>query len=85
MVRLKEGENLTKPHRRHLYQLLANECNISHWKISVGYGLFQLMIGISILLVKNMGLIMVVSTLVLYGSFFTICSLIFRKKTTHIA
>jgi Fuc2NAc and GlcNAc transferase len=85
MVRLKDGENLTKAHRRHLYQLLANECNISHWKISVGYGLFQFMIGISILLVKNMGLIMVVSALVFYGCFFTICSFIFRKKTTHFA
>lgn len=81
MVRLKDGENLTKAHRRHLYQILANEFGIAHWKISAGYGLFQLIIGISILLVKSMGLIMVVSTLMLYGSFFTIGSFIFRKKT----
>jgi Fuc2NAc and GlcNAc transferase len=85
MVRLKNGENLTKAHRRHLYQLLANEYKIPHWKVSLGYGLFQFLIGISILLVKNMGLIMVVSTLVFYGCFFTICSFIFRKKTTHFA
>ena len=85
VIRLKNKENLTKAHRCHLYQILANEYDISHWKISTGYGLFQLMIGISILLVKNMGLIIVVSTLVLYGSFFTICSFILRKKTTHFA
>lgn len=85
MVRLKDGEHLTKAHRRHLYQILANECDISHWKISAGYGLFQLIIGISILLVKNMGLIVVVSALVFYGCFFTICSFIFRKKITHFA
>jgi Fuc2NAc and GlcNAc transferase len=85
VVRIKDRENLTKAHRRHLYQILANECGISHWKISVGYGLFQLTIGISILLVKNMGFIMVVSTLVLYGCFFTICSFIFRKKASHFA
>jgi Fuc2NAc and GlcNAc transferase len=85
VVRLKNKENLTRAHRRHLYQILANEWDISHWKISVGYGLFQLMIGISILLVKNMGLIMVVPALVFYGCFFTICSFMFRKKTTHFA
>ncbi len=85
MVRLKDGEHLTKAHRRHFYQILANECDISHWKISTGYGLFQLMIGISILLVKNMGLIMVVSALVFYGCFFTIFSFIFRKKARRFA
>ena len=48
IVRLRDGENLTKPHRRHLYQLLANEYGIAHWKVSLGYGLFQLIVGISI-------------------------------------
>ena len=84
-LRLKDKENLTKPHRRHLYQILANEYDISHWKISTGYGLFQLMIGISIILLKNMGLIRVVSALVLYGCFFVICSFIFRKKIRNFA
>ncbi len=30
-VRIKDGENLLHPHRRHLYQLLANERGIAHW------------------------------------------------------
>jgi UDP-N-acetylmuramyl pentapeptide phosphotransferase/UDP-N-acetylglucosamine-1-phosphate transferase len=85
LLRLKDGENLTKAHRRHLYQILVNECEIPHWKISVGYGLFQFLIGISILLLKNMGLIMVVSALVFYGCFFTIFSLIFRRKIRRFA
>jgi Fuc2NAc and GlcNAc transferase len=84
-LRLKGKENLTTAHRRHLYQILANECNMSHWKISAGYGLLQLMIGISILLVKNMGIIMVASALVFYGSFFAICSFIFRRKIRRFA
>ena len=79
-LRLKAKENLTKPHRRHLYQILANEYDIPHWKISTGYGLVQLMIGISIILLRTMGLIKVVSALVLYGCFFALCSFIFRKK-----
>ncbi len=56
-VRSRHGENLLRPHRKHLYQLLANEKGISHWKISVGYGLVQLLVGISILLVKPCGCI----------------------------
>ena len=80
MVRLKDGERLTNAHRRHLYQVLANEYGISHWKISTGYGLFQLLIGISILLVKNMGVVTVVSVLSLSGCFFALCSFIFRIK-----
>ena len=85
VIRLKNKENLVTAHRRHLYQILANEYDISHWKISTGYGLFQLMIGISILLVKNMGLIKVMSVLVLYGCCFVICSYIFRKKIRNFA
>ncbi len=42
VVRLKDGDKLTKPHRKHLYQLLANERGIAHWKVSVGYGVLQL-------------------------------------------
>jgi Fuc2NAc and GlcNAc transferase len=44
-VRLRDGENLLKPHRRHIYQLLANEMEIAHWKVSVGYGVLQVVVG----------------------------------------
>lgn len=43
-VRLKKRKNLLEPHRGHLYQLLANELKISHWKISVCYGIIQLVV-----------------------------------------
>jgi Fuc2NAc and GlcNAc transferase len=56
LVRLKDGETLTKPHRRHYYQLLANEKGIAHWKVSAGYGVFQLVVGISVLMVRGYGL-----------------------------
>jgi Fuc2NAc and GlcNAc transferase len=80
VIRLKNNESLTNAHRRHLYQILANEYGISHWKISTGYGFFQLIIGISIFFVKNMGLIKVLSVPVFYGCFFAICSFIIRRK-----
>jgi Fuc2NAc and GlcNAc transferase len=44
-VRIKAGEHLFVAHRRHYYQLLANERGISHWKVSAGYGLAQLCVG----------------------------------------
>ena len=78
--RLKAGENLTKAHRRHLYQLLTNEFEMPHWEISTAYGLLQLLIAISILLLKNMGLITVISVLVFYTCSFTIFSFVLRKK-----
>jgi Fuc2NAc and GlcNAc transferase len=80
VVRLKNRENLTKAHRRHLYQVLANEMGISHWKVSVGYGLFQLIIGMSILLLKNRGGIIMISVFVFYFCCFTMLSVMFRKN-----
>jgi len=44
VIRLKNRKNLLEPHRGHLYQLLANELKIPHWKISAAYGGIQLAI-----------------------------------------
>ena len=54
-VRLRGGESLLRPHRRHIYQLPANEKGIAHWKISVGYGLFQSAVGLSVLWIMPSG------------------------------
>ncbi len=45
--RLRMGERLTEPHRRHLYQVVANEGGVAHWKVTAGYVLFQLAAGLS--------------------------------------
>lgn len=44
--RLWRGESLLAPHRRHLYQFLANERGIAHWKVSVAYGVIQLLVAL---------------------------------------
>ncbi len=80
VVRLRDGESLLNPHRRHLYQLLANEYEIPHWKVSVGYGITQLLIGISILLIKDIGNIAVISTLIFYFCGISMLSFLIRKK-----
>jgi len=80
IIRIRDGEKLSKPHRRHLYQLLANEYSIRHWKVSFGYGLFQLFVGISVLSLKSIGSIAVISSLIFYFCAFTILSFILRNK-----
>lgn len=69
-IRLKDGENLTTPHRRHLYQLLVNELGYAHWKISVAYGLAQLIVGFGVIATAPMG------WPILFG-FLLVCSVIF--------
>jgi UDP-N-acetylmuramyl pentapeptide phosphotransferase/UDP-N-acetylglucosamine-1-phosphate transferase len=44
--RLGLHENIFRPHRKHVYQLLANELALPHLSVSVGYALLQLVIGL---------------------------------------
>jgi len=84
-VRIRDGENLFKPHRKQLYQLLANEKGIAHWKISIAYGLLQLIIGITILLLRPFGISIVLLLLAVYFLAFIIVSSAVRKNLTVIA
>ena len=79
-IRLKDGENLLRPHRRHLYQLLANEKGISHWKISTGYGLFQLVVGLTVLMLKPLGGLVTLLLLAAYFCAFVVVSSKIRKN-----
>ncbi len=78
-VRLRDGENLTQPHRRHLYQLLANERNIPHWLVTLGYAVLQLLVSLSVFLVKPCGLIIVLSVLCFYFILFSMGSYCVRE------
>ena len=80
LIRLKDGEKLWEPHRRHLYQILANEYGITHWKVSLGYGIAQLFVGASILYILKMGLSTVVAVFFLYLVVFSVISLGLRKR-----
>ena len=78
-IRIKDGENLLKPHRRHFYQILTNEMGISHWKVSIGYGILQITVGISVLLGRTFGLYTVLSLL-----FFFFCGFILINHIVRI-
>lgn len=53
--RLLAGDSLKRPHRRHLYQVLANEAGIAHCRVTVGYCITQLLIGVVLWRVVNPG------------------------------
>ena len=54
--RLWRGESLLQPHRRHLYQFLANELAFAHWKVSVAFGLLQFVIAALAVMAGKWGL-----------------------------
>jgi len=74
-VRVRDGENLMEPHRRHVYQLLANEGGFAHWRVAVGYGLFQLIVGVGLLTVGRWGLpavaVLLAAVTLAFGAFST--------------
>ena len=62
-IRIRGGENLLHAHRRHLYQLLANEKGIAHWKISAGCEIFYLDTGLSVPALRPFGIFAVLTFL----------------------
>jgi Fuc2NAc and GlcNAc transferase len=55
-VRLKSREKLWIAHRRHLYQVLANEAGLAHWKVATAYVLVQAAIGLGVMAMINRSL-----------------------------
>lgn len=83
VVRLRAGENLTQAHRRHIYQLLANERKIPHWRISAGYGSFQLLVGVSVLITKTFGVAVVLAVLASWFVLFVLGGYYVRRQKTE--
>ena len=56
LLRLARRENIFKPHRTHLYQLLCNEYKYSHIRVSLIYGIIQCVINVIViqLIVNNL-------------------------------
>ena len=70
LERLKMKENIFKPHRRHLYQLFANEKNIDHRIISFAYAFLQVIICAIVIRIDDLGFwfvpLMAIPFLILY-------------------
>src|ERR1035437_3303374 len=69
MVRIRSRDNLLQPHRRHVYQILANQMGIPHWKVSVLYVVMQLVVSGTALLLRPSSAIAVLAFL---GSAFSL-------------
>ena len=54
-IRKRDGERLSQAHRRHLYQLFANQKGVSHWRVSACYGAAQAVIGVVLLVLRPVG------------------------------
>ena len=54
--RIWRRESLMQPHRRHLYQFLANERGIAHWKVSLAYGMMQIFVAMLAVMAGKHGL-----------------------------
>ena len=63
-------ENIFKPHRRHLYQLFANEQQVDHRLISFAYAFLQVIICILVIKDEYLGYwlfpLIAIPTVVLY-------------------
>ncbi|MCA1794042.1 MAG: UDP-N-acetylmuramyl pentapeptide phosphotransferase [Desulfotignum sp.] len=80
VVRIKNKDSLIEPHRKHIYQVLVNEAGIGHWKVSLGYGMMQLIIGFSAIFAQPEGVFHLFGMYVFYGLMFAVFSIIIRKR-----
>lgn len=69
-VRWRDGEKLSQAHRRHLYQVLANEHALPHWLVSCVYGFGQVVVGTTMFWAWNTGLWAQLVVGALYGLLF---------------
>jgi Fuc2NAc and GlcNAc transferase len=80
VVRIRHKDSLITPHRKHIYQLLANEAGMNHFKISLGYGLVQLVIGVSAIAIQPKGAVFLLGIYLFYGFIFAVFSIVVRKE-----
>lgn len=82
LERLKLKENIFEAHRRHLYQLLANEKKISHLKVSTLYAVVQLMINAIVIFSKLPQYVIFVIVLLPALIFYLYTKLTIKKQIT---
>lgn len=79
LERLKLKENIFEAHRRHLYQLLANEKKISHLKVSTLYAAVQLLVNV-VVIFSNLSQIVIFAIILLPALIFYLYTKLTIKK-----
>jgi Fuc2NAc and GlcNAc transferase len=84
LIRFMEGDPILVAHRRHLYQVLVNELSVPHWKVSLGYGIVQALIGIIIMALQNFGMTVLITGIIIMSLLFIAVSVILHRKADQI-
>lgn len=77
-------ENLGEAHRKHAYQLMANELKMSHVMVSLIYMLLQLAISLTMIYIVPNSVEGHWGFLIAVGLFLVIAYVIFKKKYYHL-
>lgn len=83
-IRIVEGDRILVAHRRHLYQVLVNELGLPHWKVSVGYGITQVLIGVLVIALQNIGMAALVAGITIIGLLFVATSVILHRRADRV-
>lgn len=81
VVRIRNGDQIGRAHRKHIYQLLVNEHGIKHWTVSLLYSAIQIMICLTIIVLKNSGAFLVLAVLLLFFLIFYLISIFIRASS----
>ncbi|MFZ4581415.1 MAG: MraY family glycosyltransferase [Paludibacter sp.] len=69
-------ENIFEPHRKHAYQIMANELKIPHLFVSLFYGILQLIVSTATILSPLVAIVLTIWLGVIY--------IIFKRKFFHL-
>ena len=73
-------ENIGLPHRKHLYQIMANELKISHVTVSLTYMFVQAMVVVGYLVLREHGYYYLLGIILLLGMLY----LLFMKRFFYL-
>ncbi|MGB8951819.1 MAG: hypothetical protein WCC06_04040 [Candidatus Aminicenantales bacterium] len=80
IVRIKDGDRLTKAHRRHIYQILVNQADLSHAIVTLLYGFIQIVVAILAWIAMREGLLLLVGLLISLSGLFFFGGMYIRRR-----
>jgi Fuc2NAc and GlcNAc transferase len=80
IVRIKDGDRLTKAHRRHIYQILVNQAGLSHAVVTVFYGFIQIVVALLSWMAMREDVILLLGLLIFLSGVFFFGSMYIRRN-----
>jgi Fuc2NAc and GlcNAc transferase len=80
MVRIKDRDRLTKAHRRHIYQILANQAGLRHEIVTIIYGFIQIVVAMLAWMAMSKGLFVLIGLLVFLAVLFFLGGMHIRRR-----